>query len=91
MVHVTAAQYIDGYRIRVQFNDGAEGVVDLADALWGPVFEPLKELEAFRRFAVRHHTLSWDNGADFAPEFLRDRLAQNADAGTVPHALPGAG
>jgi hypothetical protein len=91
MLEVTAAQYIDGYRIKIQFNDGAEGVVDLGDALWGPVFEPLKDFEAFRRFAVRFHTLSWDNGADFAPEFLRDRLVENVHAGDVSHIIPGAG
>ncbi len=90
-LHVLEARHLGAYRVWLKFNDGAEGVVDLADALWGPVFEPLEDVEAFRRFAVRHHTVSWENGADFAPEFLRDRLVQNADAGNVPHAIPRAG
>ncbi len=91
MLEITAAQYLDGYRIKVQFNDGAEGVVDLADALWGPVFEPLKDLDAFRRFTIRLHTLSWENGADFAPEFLRDRLAVHAGAASLAHGVQDAG
>ena len=91
MLEVAAAQYLDGYRIKLRFNDGAEGVVDLADALWGPVFEPLKDLEVFRRFAVRYHTLSWDHGADFAPEFLRDKLTEHAEAGDLSHTIPDAG
>ena len=76
MLEVVAAEYVSGYKIRVEFNTGVCGEVDLGDALWGPVFEPLRDLEAFRRFRVSRvlHTVSWANGADFAPEFLRDKM-----------------
>ena len=33
-----------------------------------------KDLKFFRRFLIRYNTLSWENGADFAPEFLREKL-----------------
>lgn len=76
MLEVTGAEYVEGYKIRVQFNTGEAGVVDLADALWGPVFEPLTAPDQFRRFKVSDvlHTVCWENGADFAPEFLHDRM-----------------
>jgi hypothetical protein len=40
------------------------------------VFEPLKEVEYFRKFQVHPElrTIVWPNGADFAPEFLRASL-----------------
>ncbi|MCY3766979.1 MAG: DUF2442 domain-containing protein [Gemmatimonadetes bacterium] len=40
--------------------------------MWGPVFAPLKNREYFRRFRIHpdFHTLTWENEADFAPEFL---------------------
>jgi hypothetical protein len=60
----------------LRFNDGSCGEVDLSDQLDGPIFEPLKNVAYFRQFVVRYNTLSWQNGADFAPEFLRDTLAQ---------------
>ena len=60
----------------LRFDDGACGEVDLSDELDGPIFEPLKDVEFFRQFLVRYNTLSWQNGADFAPEFLRELLAQ---------------
>jgi len=50
--------------------------VDLSDELDGLVFEPLKDLKFFRQFLIRYNTLSWENGADFAPEFLREKLVQ---------------
>jgi hypothetical protein len=52
MLEVTAAQYIGPFRIRVRFNNGDKGVVDLADTLQHPMFEPLKDPTVFRRFEV---------------------------------------
>jgi len=80
MLYVTSARYLRGYKIRIAFSNGEAGVVDLDDALWGPVFEPLKDLRAFKRFRVSDvlHTISWDNGADFAPEFLYDKMLEQA-------------
>jgi hypothetical protein len=74
--HVVEARYIADYRIWLSFDDGASGEIDLSDELDGPIFEPLKRIEFFRHFLVRYNTLSWENGADFAPEFLREKLAQ---------------
>jgi hypothetical protein len=74
--HVIEAKYIREHRVWLRFNDGASGELDLACELDGPIFEPLKDVEFFRQFVVRYNTLSWQNGADFAPEFLRGKLAQ---------------
>ena len=76
LARLSDARYIREHRIWLRFSDGACGEVDLADALTGPVFEPLRNVETFRSFRLHHelHTLVWPNGADFAPEFLRDRM-----------------
>jgi hypothetical protein len=52
--------------------------------LWGPVFQPLKDPEKFKRFKVSEvfHTICWDNGADLAPEYLYAKMVeQRASAG----------
>ena len=84
MLEVTHAHHVDGYKVRLVFNNGETGIVDLDAALWGPVFEPLRDPAVFRRFAVSAvlHTLAWDNGADFAPEFLYDMMLEQAGAHT---------
>lgn len=86
MLEVTSAEYVEGYKIRIHFNDGKTGVVDLDGALWGPVFEPLKDWTHFKRFEVSPilHTISWENGADFAPEYLYDLMVEQA--AEHPHA-----
>jgi hypothetical protein len=73
---IVAARYVSGYTIWLRFDNGVEGVVNLTDELDGEVFEPLKSVEYFRCFELHPElrTLVWPNGADFAPEFLREKL-----------------
>ncbi|WP_417917096.1 DUF2442 domain-containing protein [Candidatus Electronema sp. JC] len=73
-IHVEQAKYLDGYKVWLAFNDGAEGEIDLSSELHGEIFEPLKDVSFFKSFTLDGHTLSWSNGADFAPEFLREQV-----------------
>ncbi len=74
-IHVTQAKYIKDYKVWLAFNDGAEGEIDLASELYGEIFDPLKDTDFFKSFTLEGHTLAWKNGADFAPEFLRENIA----------------
>jgi hypothetical protein len=82
MMHVTDARPTGGYRLWLRFDDGAEGEVDLEAELDGAVFAPLRDPEVFAQVAIdpEVRTIAWPNGADFAPEFLRDLLRQRAAA-----------
>jgi hypothetical protein len=88
MLEVTCAEYTGGYRIRIEFNNGEAGIVDLSDSLWGPVFEPLRDTETFKRFTLSPvlHTICWDNDADLAPEYLYEKMIEQAStmAGAGP-------
>lgn len=79
---VVEAKHVRGYVIHIRFSDGTEGDVDLADELYGEVFEPLKDIAAFKDFVVHpeFHTLCWPSGADFAPEFLYEKVKIPAQA-----------
>ena len=70
------AEYRRDYRLWLKFADGVEGEVDLQDELWGEVFEPLKDKPKFAGFVLDRElgTIVWPNGADFAPEFLYEKL-----------------
>jgi uncharacterized protein DUF2442 len=70
---ITEARYVSGRTIWLRFSDGAEGEVDLSAEIHGEIFEPLSDVEYFRKFEVSRElgTVVWPNGADFAPEFLR--------------------
>ena len=74
--HVKEAEYLHDYVLWLRFNDGAEGLVDLKDELYGEMFEPLRDMKTFQAFKVDPdlETIVWDNGADLAPEFLYDKM-----------------
>ncbi len=73
---VIEATYIKDFTIKIRFTDGVEGEVNLRDELIGEIFQPLKDISYFKNFTVdpELHTLVWPNGADFAPEFLYDKI-----------------
>ncbi len=73
------AKYQGGYRIWLKFSDGVEGEIDLEQELWGEIFEPLKDKARFSELVLDSEvgTIVWPNGADFAPEFLYQRLCPN--------------
>lgn len=75
-LHVTDATYLHDYTIRLRFNNGAEGEIDLRNVLEGDVFGPLLDVERFKRFYVDSelNTIVWENGADLAPEFLLENM-----------------
>ena len=76
MPRVIDGRYAGGYRVWLRFDDGLSGEIDLEKELWGPVFEPLKDVAEFAkvRFDPEADTIVWPNGADLAPEFLYDEL-----------------
>ena len=69
-MEVIKAEYIDGFRLLLLFNNGERRIVDLSNSLNGSVYTPLKNIEYFKRFSIKFNTVEWENGADFAPEYL---------------------
>jgi len=74
MLHdVVEVRPLDGYRLHLCFDDGAEGVVDVsARVRFDGVFAPLRDPEYFRRVRVDAElgTIVWPNGADLDPLVL---------------------
>jgi hypothetical protein len=82
MLHVTAAKYLGDYRVWLAFDDGSSGEADLSAALWGPMFEPLRDKALFAQLAFdpEADTIVWPNGADLAPEYLRSLVSESVAA-----------
>ena len=79
-LHVTNARPLEGYKVEVCFDDGRE-----MEALNGPMFEPLKDPEVFRKLRVDEElqTIVWPNGTDLAPEYIFYQAFRN-DPGLRP-------
>lgn len=74
---VTAVRHVRDHVLFLAFADGVSGEVDLAGELDDGVFLPLRDPAVFERVRLdpATHTVVWPTGADFAPEFLRERVA----------------
>ena len=71
LIRVTDVEVLDGFNLRLRFNDDTERTIDLESELWGPVFEPLKtDPDLFRRVRVEDGTIVWPGGADMDPDVL---------------------
>jgi hypothetical protein len=72
IVHVTQVEPLPKYRLRLSFEDGASGEVDLSSRSWRGVFAPLQDQAFFDQVELDKElgTIVWPNGADIAPETL---------------------
>ena len=79
MPRVISVQPLENYRLAVRFDDGTDGVIEMQDRLFGPVFEPLRDLAVFQQvFVDEFGAVAWPNGADLAPDALHERLRTTA-------------
>jgi hypothetical protein len=74
---IVFASPLDGYRLRIRYEDGVEGIVDLATLIaFHGVFARSKDPAWFSQVKVDPElgTVAWPNGADLDPNVLYGRL-----------------
>ncbi len=70
---IISVEPLQGFVLRIRFDDDTEREVDLESDLCGPIFEPLHADPAlFRQVRVDDElgTIVWPNGADMDPDVL---------------------
>ena len=83
MPQVIDAQHLGGFRLRLRFADGTEGVADLTTLVSTdarPIVAALRDPTAFAAFTVDMDTVAWANGFDLAPEYLYAQVKSIAAA-----------
>lgn len=70
---VVAVEHVRDYVLRIEFEDGVVGEVDIAAAIaFDGVFEPLKDVGRFAEVQLDAEggTIFWPTGADLVPDVL---------------------
>ena len=68
---VRVVEPLEGFRVRLGFEDGMQKEIDLEPYLHGPILEPIRsDLAVFHSVKVEGGTIAWDNGADIDPDVL---------------------
>jgi Protein of unknown function (DUF2442) len=74
---VVRVEALRGYRLRVRFLDGLEGVVDMSRLVVSSdagVFAALADSEAFNRVFVALGAVCWPDGLDIAPDAIYAKI-----------------
>lgn len=76
---IVSVQPLAGHRLRVRFDDGIEGVVDVAEMVeFTGVFEPLRDPVFFAQASVNTElgTVCWPNNSDLDSDVLYAKITR---------------
>ena len=76
MIKVAKIKCLGGHRLRATFSDGMAGEYDFSATVSesGPMVEPLRDPAFFARVFLEDGALTWPNGFDVAPGWLRREI-----------------
>lgn len=76
LTKIRRVEKLGGFRLRLHFGDGSMGEHDFSSTVdqGGPMIEPLRDESYFQRVFLEFGALTWPNGFDIAPEWLRREM-----------------
>jgi hypothetical protein len=76
LTKIRRIEKLGGFRLRLHFGDGSVGEHDFSSTVreGGPMIEPLQDQAYFDRVFLEFGALTWPNGFDIAPEWLRREM-----------------
>ena len=88
MIRIMEAKPLDGYRLKVRFHDGLEGVYAVEPERRGGVFLALRDVGVFKAVRVNPDfgCVEWPGGVDLCPTSMHEEML----APTGPVRLEGA-
>lgn len=87
---IKKVQYLEGYSLKLLFDDGKNKVVDLADIVrkGQNLIAQLKDIEYFKKVKCDGFSVVWPNGIDLCPDVLykigKDIPAEKKQASRKP-------
>ncbi len=71
---------LPGFRLRVRFNDGTEGTVELAEFINSPgagIFAVLRDEARFRQARIALGAVVWPGDLDLAPDAMHREIKEH--------------
>lgn len=84
MVQIETVQPLAGYRLKVRFNDGLEGVFPVDPERRGGVFLKLLELRIFNAVTINPDfgCVEWPGGIDLCPDMMHRAMTYSESEAT---------
>lgn len=77
---LTEVQPLSAYRLKVRFQDGLEGLVDISAWVWSEnagVFDALRDEAVFRLVFLEYGAVTCPGEIDLAPEAMDEEIKKN--------------
>ena len=89
MVRIETVQPLAGFRLRVRFNDGLEGVFPVEPERRGGVFLKLLDARVFNAVTVNPDfgCVEWPGGVDLCPDTMHQVMTGSAPEMNLPSPL----
>ena len=79
MIRPTKVVALEGYRIRISYPDGVEGIVDLSQDVGRGVFGPLADEAYFRTVHIGDHgQIAWSEDIEICPDSAYEEISSKA-------------
>ena len=76
MIRINEATPLEGYRLKIRFNDGVEGIYSVDPERRGGVFRKLQDPSVFNAVRVNPDfgCVEWPGGVDLCPTSMHDEM-----------------
>jgi hypothetical protein len=77
---LTDVKPLSGYRLKVRFHDGLEGLVDMSTLVRSEnagVFAALRDKTVFRRVFLEYGAVTWPGEIDLAPDAMYEEIKKS--------------
>jgi Protein of unknown function (DUF2442) len=77
---VAEVEALPGFQLRVRFNDGTEGIVEMAEFIKSEaagVFAALRDEKLFRQARLEFGAVTWPGELDLAPDAMHREIHEN--------------
>jgi hypothetical protein len=85
MIRILKATPLEGYRLKVRFNDGIEGIYAVEPERRGGVFQKLQEPAVFNAVRVNPDfgCVEWPGGVDLCPTSMHAEMLASVEVPTT--------
>ena len=88
MVRIETAQPLTGYRLKIRFNDGLEGIYPVEPERRGGVFLKLLDAKTFNAVTINSDfgCVEWPGGIDLCPDTMHRQMSGVESNAELPEA-----
>lgn len=79
---LVAVEPLANFKLKVVFGDGASGLIDMKEMIFGDnagVFSALRDVKLFNDVYLEYGAVTWPGELDLAPDAMYDEIKKNGE------------